>query len=491
MDYIKLIDNNKDEMIEFLKELIKIKSVQDTPFKTKEGEIYPFGKEVQRAYELFMKKAEEFGMNTKNVDNYGGHIDMLEGKLPSDAQRRKPLTMGILGHLDVVPADEGENSDWVSAPFEPEIRQGNLYGRGSLDDKGPMVAALFAAKALKDAGFQSMKNLRLIIGLDEETKWSGMEYYKQNEDMPDFGFSPDAEFPVINGEKGVLVFEIAKKLVKSNGDGIELRNLQGGSAPNAVPDFAKALVRAKDKEAYEHIREKAKDFHEKTGKKIHCKGAGKSLEISTRGVTAHGATPECGQNAISALMAFLAEINFTSDEVNEVVDFYNKYVGYETDGLSLGIKKDDEESGPVTVNVGQVIMDKGAIRLVFNVRYPVFMNDQDIYSKIIPITEEYNMGVVKIRTLKPIYYPENTALVQNLMEVYRDYTGDDKSKPFIIGGGSYARAMDNCVCFGGLFPGEEDIMHQANEHIVIDRLMDMTKIYANAIYKFCSQVNME
>ena len=170
----------------------------------------------------------EMGFAVKNVDNYGGHIDF-----PGSGDK----IMGILGHLDVVPAGDG----WQHEPYGGEIEEGRLYGRGTSDDKGPVIACLFAMKALKEAGYQPKATIRLILGLDEETHWKGMEYYFARERKPDWGFTPDADFPLINGEKGMLVFDLAKKFARTSGEGLVLRSLSGGIAPNSVPDSCRAV----------------------------------------------------------------------------------------------------------------------------------------------------------------------------------------------------------------------------------------------------------
>ena len=231
------IEKNTDEAIQTLKSLISIKSVAGSAEqeKTSDGvKVYPFGKGVQEVFELALEKGGELGFETCNVDDRGGHIEW-KGEQADE-------TMGMLAHLDVVPEGEG----WEHGPFSGDIEDGYIWGRGSMDDKGPLVAVLYAMKSLKDAGYEPAKNIRLIIGLDEETNWEGMDYYFSHMPKPDYGFSPDADFPVLNGEKGIMSFKIAAKIKRDTVKGLELRKLSGGTAVNMVPASARAVVNDQD-----------------------------------------------------------------------------------------------------------------------------------------------------------------------------------------------------------------------------------------------------
>lgn len=474
MDNLQLIKDriaaNYDEMITTLQELVRINSEIATPQKDK-----PFGKGVDDAFLYMLKKGEEDGFLTTNIDHYGGHIDMLS----IDSSNIE--TMGILAHLDVVPAGDG----WDFDPYGAIIDNGKLYGRGSSDDKGPTIAAYFAMRAIKDAGITLNKNVRLILGLDEESGWQGMDYYLSKIPKPaDFGFTPDGDFPVVNGEKGILNFDIAKKFTKAVGKGIELRSFNGGNAPNMVPDYARLVLRSDDPSVYEELKLKAKKSRE-NGVLIKTKGVGKSFEITAHGVSAHGATPEKGINAISLLMDFVKDIEFSNESVNEFIDFYNNEIAFQLDGENLGIGFSDEISGKTVVNVGVIELDTKSARLAVNLRYPVSFDEEIIYDAMGEILMKYNIGVVKKMSRDPIYIDEDDKLIKTMIDVYRKNTGDKEAKPLVMGGGTYARALDNFVAFGALFPGEEELFHQRNEYISIDSLKKATLIYAETIYELC------
>ncbi len=476
MEYEKFLEQNKEEMIVSLQSLLQCQSEQGEPVKTPEGEVYPFGAGVQKAFTTFLSLAESMGFATYNADNYGGHVDF-----PGTGDK----IFGILGHLDVVPAGGG----WDFDPYGGSVAEGKLYGRGTTDDKGPLISCLYAMKALKDAEYQPKATIRIILGLDEENAWKGMDYYFSKVRKPDFGFTPDADFPVINGEKGILVFELARKFATSQTKGLRLRSMKGGAAANSVADSCRVVIRNQKDEAapYAKVREEIAAFREETGYKIHAKGVGKSLEITTEGISAHGAKPETGLNAISIMMAFLGRLNFVDEDHNDFIDFYNKYIGFCLDGEKLGINFADEASGKLVFNVGMAEMNEKAASLTINVRYPVSMTGEEVYDGMAETLEKYNFGILKLKDQAPVYKDPDDPLIKTLVEIYRKHTGDTKSEPMVIGGGTYARAAENIIAYGALFPGDEDLMHQKNECLSIERLMQMTKIYAEAIYKLTSE----
>lgn len=473
MDYSELMEAYREEMVQTLQSLVAIKSVAEPPVESDKEGLLPFGKGVHEAFKYMLGKAAADGFSIQNVDNYGGHIEFGSGE----------KIMGILGHLDVVPEGEG----WAFAPYEAVVSEGKMYGRGTADDKGPVVAAYYAMKALKDVGFAPAARVRLILGLDEETDWHGMKYYLDKEQAPDFGFTPDAEFPAIHGEKGILIFELAKKLGKSNVAGLELRSLEGGNAANMVADWARAVIRSDDPAVYTHIKEAAARYREERitdgAAGLAVKGIGKSLEIRTKGISAHGATPEKGVNAIAMLLDFLGGLNFVNEDVNDFIAFYNKHIGFETTGDRLGCGFSDAPSGKLALNVGMIAADKDAVALTINIRYPVTLTDEAVYDAIAETAAPYDIGIVKGKHQLPIYIPADDILIKTLQAVYCDRTGDTGGKPLVIGGGTYARACAGIVAYGAIFPGDPELAHQVNEHIEIDKLLKAAEIYADAIYR--------
>lgn len=473
--YLELIEEYREEMIGTLQELIKIKSVLAEPLDSA-----PFGQGVQDSFEYMLRKAKADGFDTENIDNYGGHIEFggylfdEEGEMIGTSDE----IMGILCHLDVVP----EGKDWDYDPFGGELVDDRIYGRGAIDDKGPTIAAYYAMKALKDAGVVPEKKVRLILGLDEETGWKGMHYYLKRVKSPDFGFSPDGEFPAIHGEMGILIFDLAKKIGKTaaNAKGVSLRSMTGGNAPNMVADHARAVIKA---DSYDAIKEKVAEFRQSTGYQINAKGIGKNLEITVQGVSAHGARPDKGLNAISVLMKFFEGIPLDNEDVRDFIDFYNRHIGFDLHGGAIGCGLEDEPSGKLIFNVGKIRIDEESASVMVNIRYPVTMNDEMVYTAMMPVVNQYNLGIVKHDHKAPIFIPKDDPMIRTLMDVYKRHTGDVNSEPLVIGGGTYARAVKNTVAFGADFPGDPEIAHQKNEYITVTKLIQCAKIFADAIFE--------
>lgn len=474
MNYQELVQNYKDDLVFALQSVVRLNSEKGESFLTKDGQVYPFGQEVHKTLETVLKIGAEMGFEVKNVDNYAGHIE-FKGETDE--------IVGILGHLDVVPAGNG----WSFEPFCGDVVDGKILGRGTTDDKGPIMSCLYAMKALKDSGFVPQKTIRLILGLDEETTWQSLEHYFLTEPRPKYGFTCDAEFPIINGEKGTVTFELARKYAKTNVEGLELRSLKAGFAPNSVADTARAVVNSPKPEQYDDIKEKIAIYREETGYKVNYKGVGKSLEITVTGVAAHGAKPELGLNAVSVMMDLFSRFSFANEDINDFIAFYNKYIGFCLDGSAIGMGLEDEPSGKLTFNVGMAEMSKEAGKFIINVRYPVTFKEEDVYAPLDELLTRYNIGLIKKMHKLPVYFPKDSKIITDLMAVYQEHTGDYESQPEVIGGGTYAKSTPGIVAYGALFPGDPDLMHQRDECIEISRLLQMTKIYADAIYKLSSE----
>jgi len=488
-DIARWIDENKERVTGVLKELVSIKSVGEDPVTTAEGEVYPFGQGVQDAFAYMLDLAEKDGFAVKDVDHYGGHIDYVPAaaEAPEDGEQsreggrpdRRRKTVGVIGHVDVVPEGEG----WEHGPYSAYEEDGEIWGRGTTDDKGPLLASYFALKALIDTGHLPESKVRIIIGLDEETEWKGVDHYFRKERCPELGISPDAFFPVVNGEKGILDFRIAGKLNRTALKGLTLRKLTGGTAVNMVPDSAAAVLNDPSPAKYDKIREMAEAYGMKTGHPLRIRKVGKSIEVRAEGKAAHGSMPEQGLNAVSILIGFLGELDFVNDGLSDFFDFYNDAIGLETDGSGLGIAMSDEKSGGLTLNVGMVAYDGKAISVECDVRYPVTKTSDEVYRLMTPKLDEYGLGVLKEGDRPPFYFDRYSFLVKTCIDCYREVSGDEKTEPLVMGGGTYARACNGFVAFGGLYPGDPDLMHQKNERIGISRYFDMIRIYAGTIYR--------
>lgn len=461
MDFNELIESYQDDIVKSVQDSIRIKSVEE---EAKED--MPFGEGPFKALEYSLKLAEELGFKTKNVDNYAGHADLGEGE----------EIVGVLAHVDVVP----EGSGWTYPPYAGEIHDGKIYGRGTTDDKGPAIAAMYAMKALKESGVELKRKIRIIFGTNEETGWGGIKYYFTKENPPTMAFTPDADFPVIYGEKGIIVFDLVQRLKTFGSKGLEIQELKGGNAPNMVPDSAYAVLKLEDKNEF---KRKYNDYQEKNDHPIEIEEYKDGIKLIASGVSAHGSTPEKGKNAISYLLDFLAYIMDDSD-ISKFIEVYNSRIGFKHHGESIGCGFEDSESGKLNFNPGMIKLDKDQISLTINVRYPINSSGKEVYAGIRENLRDTNLELVEGEgEMKPLYVSKNNFLVETLMRVYKEETGDNDSKPITIGGGTYARSMENAVAFGPMFPGQEDVAHQKDEYISIEHLMSITKIYAKALYE--------
>ena len=478
MGYLERLDSYKDEMLETLAGSISKPSVKGEAVKTKEGEVLPFGTGVHEALIHMLERGKEMGFDVCNDDNYAGHI---EWKAP-EGPDKKAGYFGVIGHIDVMP----EGTGWSTDPFVMADKEdGFVYGRGVSDDKGPVVASLYALKALKEEGLEPKMDIRLVLGCDEESGDISANHYTANFGHPALGFTPDAAFPVVNGEMGILVFELAQKFTsKPSKDDLRLTRLEGGTAHNAVPATARAVVSG-SKENYEKIAEKAVLYSAETGYELKTKKQGSSMIIEAYGVAAHGARPDAGLNAVSIMMDFLGRISFASEELNDYIAFYNEHIGFDLHGERIGCGFEDGPSGPLIFNVGIANISEDIASVSVNIRYPVSYTEEDVLSGIETSIGESRIGVITRMLQKPIYRDADDELTRELMNAYVDETGDTESGHITFAGGTYAKMFDNILAFGALFPGEEDTMHQADEKLSKDSLMKMARIYARAIYSLC------
>lgn len=462
MNFINLVENYKEDIIKSTQDIIGIKSVEEEAKPN-----MPFGEGPYKALEFALNLAQEMGFETKNLDGYAGHADLGQGE----------EIVGILVHLDVVPEGEG----WTYPPYGGEIHDGKIYGRGTADDKGPAIACMYAMKALKESGVKLNKKIRIIFGTNEETGWGCMKHYFANEKAPDMAFTPDADFPVIHGEKGIIIFDLVKKLSSNSCNGIVLKSIKGGNAPNMVPDHCETILEVEDVSA---IEEKLNKFVEKTKYPLSMEKGGRNIKIIAKGISAHGSTPQKGKNAISHLMAFLGELLTGSCDICEFINMYNEKIGFKHYGEGIGCGFEDDVSGKLNFNPGVIKGNEEEIKLTINVRYPIKSSAKEVYDGIREALKDIKVEIIEgEKDNKPLYVPKDNVLVEKLMKVYKEQTGDVESEPITIGGGTYARAMENAVAFGPNFPGQKEVAHQKDEFISIEHLMDITKIYAKALYE--------
>lgn len=452
----------KDEIIKSTCELIQIPSVHEES----EDISKPFGEGTEKALEYILELGKKLGFKTKNIDGYCGYIEFGEGK----------EILGIIGHLDVVPEGEG----WTYEPFGGEIKDGKIYGRGAIDDKGPVIASLYAMKAVKEQANVN-KRVRLILGLNEERDWKCINYYKEHEESPTIGFSPDADFPCIYAEKGILTVYLKQKY-QYNRD-IVITNIDcKDNAINVVPKYCQIDLKVNSnninrKELIEYAKQKI--IENKFNIEIQDD---ENISIIAHGISSHAAHPDLGKNAISMALIIVNDILQKYNLQIELLDKFSKLIGMQYNGENLGINKQDE-SGKLTLNVGNCKIDENTIEIGMNLRIPITISIEEIENRLKKIVEESKELQLNIEGRKqPLYIPKDNKLVQILCDTFNEVTGNN-AKPIAIGGATYARAFENCVSFGANMPGDKDMCHQVDEFIEINNLITSCQIYAEAIYK--------
>ncbi|SHH87886.1 dipeptidase PepV [Clostridium grantii] len=459
MQFNEYIDDYKEDLIESTKGLVRIKSIEE---EEKDG--MPFGEGPALALQYALNTADSMGFKTVNMDNYVGFVEYGQGE----------EYIAVLGHVDVVP----EGSGWKYNPYGAEIHDDKIYGRGTIDDKGPIMAALYGLKAIKDSGIKISKKIRIIFGTNEESGCGEIQYYLDKEKAPVAAFTPDADYPVINGEKGITFFQLHKDFeVKSNKE--KIIYIKGGSKANMVPDYCEMAIKT-DRE--DIIVEYANTFKEMIGFDIEAEIKGDLVIVVSKGKSAHGSTPEVGVNAIMQLLAFAGELELDKCDATRFIEFMNIHIGLETDGESFGVYMKDEVSGELSFNVGLIDMNEETVKLELNLRYPVTHTFEEMMEGIDKTLDGTGMRIQNMIHQEPLYFPEDHPLVETLSKIYSEATGVE-AKPFSIGGGTYAKEMPNTVAFGPLFPGREELAHQVDEYIFIDDLVLNAKIYAEAIYR--------
>lgn len=459
----KYIEDNKEEILNTICELIKIPSIS---IESKNNPSKPFGEECDKALQYTLDLAKSMGFRTKNIDGYCGYIEFGEGE----------EMLGIIGHLDVVPAGDG----WTKCePFNPVIEDDRLYGRGAIDDKGPVVASLYAMKYVMDK-IKPNKRVRLILGLNEEVSWKCIEYYKEHEEAPTIGFSPDADFPCIYAEKGFLNSYIDSHIPTDTN--IILRDFKCSNAINIVPKIATCTLEVENLNAEEIKNEIIKLIDEFNFHMDVSVENDRFIHITSNGVAAHSAFPELGVNALSRLLIILNKIYEKNNIEIPIFKFIDEKINLTINGEKLGIDCRDE-SGDLTLNVSNAEFKDNNLTIGLNIRIPVTIYSSIVKQKITDNVQEYTNIFVKFSDEKQaLYVPKNDPLVTTLCDIFNSVTGQN-AEPITCNGATYARAFKNVVSFGLNMPGNVDMCHQADEYIKLKDLFTAIEIYIKAIWK--------
>ena len=470
MDQIKeKVAESKDEMVKALQDCLKIKSITG-----EEG--------VSAALDFYIKLAEGMGFTAKKIENLGGLIEYGDGQ----------KTIGIIVHLDTVP----EGAGWNHPPFEGQVQEGKIYGRGAIDDKGPAIAVLFALKAVKDSGLQLKNKFQIIVGIDEEDVWDTTPELLKKIKEPDFSFVPDSKFPLVIAEKGLLWLELSdqfdppskQSVLEADGNQadrtpyIAVKEMHGGGSLNIVPDHCEAVLTG-DKQLLDQVKPQLEKYIKKNSFDLKVEESNlqsQEIKIISQGKSAHAFSCDQGKNAISQLILFLSELDILPAQ-KDFLDLYTAKIGMDCFGESLGISHEDQISGKLTLSPGEILLNQTSVMLKVDLRFPATSKLDSIKPKVLEAFQGFCKEPKILDSLESLNFPEDDPHIEKLMQVYKEYTGDKEAKPLGMGGTTFAKAFNNAVAFGPTFPGMSKVEHQPDEYMETDHLLRCAEIYALAI----------
>ena len=447
----KFVQENKESIIQDIKDLVAIKSVAGEP-----AEGMPFGPGPRAALDKALEMADRFGLKTVNVDNYIGYAE-----LPGESEDY----LATVCHLDVVP----EGNGWKADPFTVREVDGWLLGRGVCDNKGASVLTMYMLKFFKEQGMNLKYTTRAIWGTDEETGSSDVAYYQTKEKAPLFVFSPDANFPVCCGEKGIVSFELYSKKVENS----NVVKFDSGVAANVIPDLAQIT-----------FKKGIGEFPQAEGLEIVEEENG--VTVVAHGIGGHAAMPKGTKNAIGMLINYGLENNLFSEEEKPYFELLAKLHGV-TDGSGLGIDADDGYFEPLTCIGGMMSFKDGVFMQHINIRYPTNTDPNKMHAILAPQFEALGGHVPTAKGSKPMFINPENPIVKAMQDTYNEITNQD-TKPYTIGGGTYARSFPLGVAFGIEPKGDElppfvGSAHMAEEGYSIEGFMSALEIIIISMYE--------
>ncbi len=445
----------REAILKDLAELVNIPSVRD---EAKDG--MPFGEACAKALQTALDQAARMGLTVKNLENYAGHAEYGQGEEYA----------AVLAHVDVVPAGEG----WSKDPYTMVTENGLCYGRGTADDKGAAIVALYALKILMDEKVPAKRRLRVILGAGEETGSEDMAYYFSKEPLPSMGFTPDADYGICNREKGLLRMHLASPVSPE----CRIRSFSAGTVCNAVPGKAEAEIRCTCQQT-EMLRQEAENLPGE----MSVIPTEEGCRILAQGRSCHAMQPQEGLNAASCLITLLGKV-FTEEEIGSLLTFAKSCIGMEYSGNALGVACEDLESGPLTLNLGLVNQENESGSLDLDIRYPVTKDGNFVAESITEKAQSYGLTASVEALTPPLFLPENQPLIRLLKTAYKNVTGED-AVLYATGGGTYARSLQSKgVAFGPIFADEGDRrLHNTDENIDIERFMLHAQICLEAMYQ--------
>ncbi len=455
------MDAHRDEFVRDVARLVAVPSTRGEPEPDA-----PFGAQPRRALAEAVELCEQYGFATRV---YGGAVAAAD-------YNDKKAALDILGHLDVVGAGEG----WDTDPFAATLKDdGCLYGRGVDDDKGPIVMALYAFRCLKELGVELEHGCRLIMGTDEESGSGDLPYYYDKEAPAPNTFTPDTGFPVYNVEKGTYR-PVIKREWAPEAAGPRIVSAEGGFRINVVPAEARAVIAGLDAPGALKFSSAAADG---CGVELLAGNVPGGCELIVRGKQAHAASPWEGVSAVTALWAVLSALPLTG-AAHEAVRALSRLLPHgDWRGESCGIALSDSLSGELTIAANLFSLTETGLRVECDARVPLCANEENCRGAFERAFSESGFAVSG--AMCPGHHTSGEGeFVQTLLGCYEHYTGL-KGECLSTGGGTYVHDIPGGVGFGAFMPGFDTRLHGANERIRVSDALTASKIFALAIVKIC------
>jgi len=453
---------HSEDMMGDLGRLVGINSIKGA---AEEGA--PYGAESREALSLAKSMLETRGFAVSDFE------DIM---ITADLGPSPPL-MGILAHLDIVAAGDG----WETDPFEMVVKEGKIFGRGVIDDKGPAVAAMYAMYCARELCPELKSGVRLILGSGEETGLEDITQYLSKNEPPPHVFSPDSHYPMINIEKGRFAQFFSASWEKEPSLP-RVVAITGGKTMNVVPNRTEAVIEGmliSEAEAF------CREYSEKTGASISVAADGDKLAVIAEGAATHASTPHLGVNSQTALLEMLAAMPFAEGAGFGYIRALNRLIPHgDWNGKALGIAMSDEISGELTVNFGVLNYTDTGFSGNFDSRTPICADDKDLAGLTQAAFLRESIEVTESTVSKSHHTPEESPFVQTLLRIYEEYTGNI-GKCETGGGSTYVHDIPGGVAFGCAFPGVDYYAHGANEFIEVEQLIVSARMFAQAIIDMC------
>ncbi len=443
-------------MVKDIAYLVEVPSIRDLSTASQGA---PFGKDIRTVFDRFAEIAERKNFHVEDFEGYAMHVEEGEGE----------EIVGILGHLDVVPVYDEDM--WSSNPFTLSERDGHLYGRGVNDDKGPVIGCLYAMMILREMGVKFKRKVRLILGGAEETTWECMNHYFKMNPQPVAAFSPDGNFPIVNGEKGILYYSLKKNYETINDRKYNLIKVTSIEENGFICNYVKAVFETLDKEGLKNLLSNHSNLYEEDGKII----------VEYRGERALSRNPDRAYNSVFKFAKDLENISSLNSKGICFEHILNKYF---TDGIygeKVGLYVKDEEMGTSTCSIMNINYDEEGFTINFDYRYPKGISKESILNKFNKIADLEKVDISIFKDMNLLYVSPNHELIKELGRSYKEVF-EEEPQLLSKGAASYARVLENGVAFGPTIEGDKPNSHEADENIRIETLFKAIEVYLYAIY---------